>query len=333
MMNFEIYLHKINHFVNARAEIGAFGDYGYLQREPGLFLFSFMNENGTLCSLSRWLDFLPEGEFNRIMAKEKLTEDEIYAVKLFLSRLGYLFQIDNRQRIDKDIFILYYLKQLISLKNANVANKLKAQNFFFRFLCFELGIEHDSYNLLHINEEGVCLKTKERKSISITQLLNVFYTSLNKEKHKAAAAKINKFQMDAVSLLAGRDNNDYTLPFDDVNVSLIESDIFINTFKRANKNLYRVLAECFDRYQSTINLLVSNFFLMNYSYYIIRKKPRRLLSLKKHMDDDLFSNILSAIVYRGVFVDRKRISQLELNHYIKIPERSNCRLFNLIYQL
>lgn len=89
--NFEIYLHKITHFVNARAEIRAFGDYRYLQTEPGLFLFSFMNENGELYSLSRWLDFLPEGEFNRIMTKEKLTDDEAYAVKLFLSRLGYLF--------------------------------------------------------------------------------------------------------------------------------------------------------------------------------------------------------------------------------------------------
>ncbi|EKY3246411.1 hypothetical protein RBA21_003820 [Cronobacter dublinensis] len=332
-MNFEIYLHKINHFVNARAEIRAFGDYGYLQREPRLFAFSFLNENGKLCSLSRWLDFLPEGEFNRIMTKENLSDDEAYAVKLFLSRLGYLFQIDNRQRIDKDIFILYYLKQLISLKNSNVQNKLKAQNFFFRFLCFELGMDYDSYNLLHINEEGVCLKTKERKSISIIHLLNVLYTSLNKEKYKAAAAKIKKFQIGAVSFLAERDNNDYTLPFDDVNVSLIEPDVFISTFKRANKNLYRVLADCFDRYQSTINLLVSNFFLMNYSYYIVSKEPRKLLSLKKHIDDELFSKILSAIVYRGVFVDRKRISQLEINDYIKITDRSNCRLFNLIYKV
>ena len=332
-MNFEIYLHKINHFVNARAEIRTFGDYGYLQREPGLFLFSFLNENGKLCSLSRWLDFLPEGEFNRVMTKEKLTDDETYAVELFLSRLGYLFQIDNRQRIDKDIFILYYLKQLFSLKNSNVPNKLKSQNFFLKFLCFELGMDYDSYSLFHINEEGVCLKTKERKSIPINFLLNTFYASLNKEKYKDVAAKIKRFQMDTVSLLGGQDNEDYTLPFDDLNVSLIEPDIFIGAFKRTNKNLCKVLTECFDKYQSTTNLLVSNFILMNYSHYIVSKKPRKLLLLKKHMDDELFSNILSAIVYRGVFVDRRKISQLEVERYIKIPDRSGYKFFNLIYSV
>ncbi|EKY3213579.1 hypothetical protein RBA29_004093 [Cronobacter turicensis] len=330
-MNFEIYLHKIKHFVNARAEIHTFGEYEYLQREPGLFLFSFLNEKGKLCSLSRWLDFLPEGEFNNVMTKENLTDDEIYAVELFLSRLGYLFQIDNRQRIDKDIFILYYLKQLVSLKNSNVPNKLKSQNFFLRFLCFELGMDYDSYSLFHISEEGVCLKTKNRKSIPIIYLLDVFYTSLKKEKYKYSAAKIKRFQMNTLSLLAERDNKDYTLPFDDVNVSLVEPNLFIKAFKRPSKNVCKVLTECFDKYQSTINLLVSNFILMNYSYYIISKKPSKLLMLKKNIDDEVFSNILSTIVYRGVFVDRRKISQLGIDDYINLPERSSHKLFNLIY--
>lgn len=40
-MNFDIYFHEINDFVNERAENHTFGDYGYLKRELGLFLFSF----------------------------------------------------------------------------------------------------------------------------------------------------------------------------------------------------------------------------------------------------------------------------------------------------
>ncbi|ELY5873872.1 hypothetical protein SNN82_004141, partial [Cronobacter sakazakii] len=74
-----------------------------------------------------------------------------------------------------------------------------------------------------------------------------------------------------------------------------------------------------------------NFILMNYSYYIISKKPSKLLVLKKNIDDEVFSNILSTIVYRGVFVDRRKISQLGIDDYINLPERSSHKLFNLIY--
>jgi hypothetical protein len=36
-MNFEMYLHKIEHFINARAEMKSFGEYVYVQDEPNLF--------------------------------------------------------------------------------------------------------------------------------------------------------------------------------------------------------------------------------------------------------------------------------------------------------
>lgn len=45
----------------------------------------------------------------RTLNKLDLSDGETYAFEVLLSRLGYLFQIDNRQRIDKDIFILFYV--------------------------------------------------------------------------------------------------------------------------------------------------------------------------------------------------------------------------------
>jgi hypothetical protein len=65
------------------------------------------------------------------------------------------------------------------------------------------------------------------------------------------------------------------------------------------KTIYRALEQCFDKYQSTKNLLISNFILMNYSYYIVRNNLTDLKSLRRHVSSDMFRQIISSIVYRG----------------------------------
>ncbi|HAV2324953.1 TPA: hypothetical protein JHK78_005253, partial [Enterobacter cloacae] len=104
-MIFEMFLHKIEHFTNARAEIESFGKYIYIQDEPDLFPVCFKKENGKHAELSRWQNCFPKATLQRALNKLDLSDGEKYAFEVLLSRLGYLFQIDNRQRIDKDIFI------------------------------------------------------------------------------------------------------------------------------------------------------------------------------------------------------------------------------------
>ena len=119
--------------------------------------------------------------FQRALNKLGLSEDGKYAFEVFLSRLGYLFQIDNRQRVDKDIYILFYIYQLFSLKDNEEDYAIKAKRFL-RFLCFEMGMDDDSYNLLCITKDGVCINTSQHGNVSILSLLEQFYVQFEKEK-------------------------------------------------------------------------------------------------------------------------------------------------------
>lgn len=332
-MIFEMYLHKIEHFTNARAEIENFGNYVYVQDEPDLFPICFKKENGKHAELSRWQTCFPKVMLQRTLKKLDLNEDEKYTFEVFLSRLGYLFQIDNRQRIDKDIFILFYMYQLFSLKNNKEDYVIKAKNFFLRFLCFEMGMDDESYNLLYITNDGLCINTLRHGKVSVLSLLEQFYAQFEKQKNFEDLNYIKLYQTSVLNFLFVADDGNNRLFFNDKNCYLIEPDNFIKTYKKSKKIIYRALEQCFDKYQSTKNLLISNFILMNYSYYIVRNNLSDLKNLRRHVSSDMFRQIISSIAYRGFFVDEEEIFKLFSHEYKISLENEGRMLFNLIYSI
>ncbi|MEP8701676.1 hypothetical protein [Enterobacter roggenkampii] len=332
-MIFEMYLHKIEHFTNARAEIESFGNYVYVQDEPDLFPICFKKENGKHAELSRWQTCFPKVMLQRTLKKLDLSEDEKYTFEVFLSRLGYLFQIDNRQRIDKDIFILFYMYQLFSLKNNKEDYVIKAKSFFLRFLCFEMGMDDESYNLLCITNDGLCINTLRHGKVSVLSLLEQFYAQFEKQKNFKDLKYIKLYQISVLNFLFVADDGNNRLFFNDKNCYLIEPDNFIKTYKKSKKIIYRALEQCFDKYQSTKNLLISNFILMNYSYYIVRNNLSDLKNLRRHVSSDMFRQIISSIAYRGFFVDEEEIFKLFSHEYKVSLENEGRMLFNLIYSI
>ena len=333
-MIFEMYLHKIEHFTNARAEIESYGNYVYIQDEPDLFPVCFIKENGKHAELSRWQTCFPKVMLQRALDQLGLSEDGKYAFEVFLSRLGYLFQIDNRQRIDKDIFILFYIYQLFSLKNNEDDYAIKAKSFFLRFLCFEMGMDDDSYNFLCITKDGLCIKSAQNGNVSILSLLEQFYAQFEKRKNFEDIKSIKHYQSSVLNFLFVANNDSNHLSFNDKNCYLSDPDSFIKTYKKSKKTIYRALEQCFDKYQSTKNLLISNFILMNYSYYIVRNNLADLKDLRRHVSSDVFRKIISSIVYRGFFVSEDEIFKLVGNEYkISLEKNEGRMLFNLIYSI
>ena len=328
-MIFEMYLHKIEHFTNARAEIESFGNYVYVQDEPDLFPVYFKKENGKYAELSRWQTCFPKVMLQRALKKLGLSEEGKYAFEVFLSRLGYLFQIDNRQRIDKDIVILFYIHQLLSLKNSKEDYAIKAKDFFLRFLCFEMGMDDDSYNLLCITNDGLCINTVRHGNVTVLSLLEQFYAQFEKKKNFGDIKAIKYYQSSVLNFLFVANNEDNHLLFNDKNCYLIDPGNFINAYKKSKKIIYKALEQCFDKYQSTKNLLISNFILMNYAYYILRDNLADLKTLRRHVSSDIFGRIISAIVYRGFFVDEEKILRLVGDEYKFGPEGEERKLFNI----
>lgn len=53
-MIFEMFLYKIEYFINVRVEIESFGKYIYIQDELDFFFVCFKKENGKYVELSCW---------------------------------------------------------------------------------------------------------------------------------------------------------------------------------------------------------------------------------------------------------------------------------------
>ncbi|WP_431651390.1 hypothetical protein, partial [Enterobacter roggenkampii] len=218
-------------------------------------------------------------------------------------------------------------------KNNKEDYVIKAKSFFLRFLCFEMGMDDESYNLLCITNDGLCINTLRHGKVSVLSLLEQFYAQFEKQKNFEDLKYIKLYQTSVLSFLFVADNGNNRLFFNDKNCYLIEPDNFIKTYKKSKKIIYRALEQCFYKYQSTKNLLISNFILMNYSYYIVRNNLSDLKNLRRHVPSDMFRQIISSIAYRGFFVDEEEIFKLFSHEYKISLENEGRMLFNLIYSI
>ena len=115
---FELFSCKLENFLNIRLQPKELGSIFYEQEEISLFSVVARKSNGSTFSVSRWQDLFSVSAFKQSMSKIGFSEPDCYALLLVLSRLGYLLEIDNRQRSNKDYFVFFYVIQLICLKNS-----------------------------------------------------------------------------------------------------------------------------------------------------------------------------------------------------------------------
>lgn len=330
MKLFDMFLFRVECFINPRAVSKDFAPYVYSRDEDDLFVLSAHKKNNSLFSLIRWFDFIPEKYLVKNLEKHEVSYDDYYNLRVFLSRLGYLFNIDNRVRTDKDILIFYYVIQLVNLKNNCFFKKDNYINKLFTALCFELSIEYECYSRLSIKEGVLYFRKDNGKSESMNDLVALIYRFLDSCNPVISASK--KFHQDAIDMLFKKDECAYTLDYNDSNLNFIYPDFFTETYRRSKRKVYQALSDCSSESQSGYNLLVSNFILMNYAFYCLGSNPGKINKLADYINDDVvFSRILSSIVYRGVGVDESTFRGTEYEKYIKFYNHEEIILYNIIY--
>ncbi|MDX7640700.1 hypothetical protein SJ741_18560 [Citrobacter portucalensis] len=177
-------------------------------------------------------------------------------------------------------------------------------------------------------------KTELMGDVDLYGLIESFYNNLSVKKNKVAADNIKRIHLSTIEFFTVKNNALYDFVLNDYNKNLINPDLFLRMYKEKPKIIFNALRDCFDKYQSNENLIVSNFILMNYSYYILRHNPRVILKLKKYIkNDDIFSNILSAIIYRYQGVNKDDFIALGYAKYIKEVNKEGLWLYNLIYSV
>lgn len=328
----DVFFYKIEHFLNPRCRNKDISPYVYKEDEADLLLLGVKKDNGHFQPFSRWYELFPRGQVDQIIHKLGFSDDDGYAIKIMLSRFGYLFQIDNRQRINKDIHIFFYVLQLVQLKQEHIRDRAKTINYFFRYLCFELCITDEVYNKFSISDNRLILRSDTLGDIDFYQLIKEIYAQTDNATDNDAICQSRNFQLSVVDLLCSDPKAIKDLPINDINKIWVSPEQFLLQYKKSKKRIFDVLASCFNQHQSNENLLISNIILMNYAYYILQYNKKSIFSLQKYVNNDaIFSNIISALAIRRVVVDKQYFTNAGLGQYLSLSEIENATLYNLIY--
>ncbi|MGN8346729.1 hypothetical protein ACLEJQ_24305 [Pseudomonas sp. SMV71] len=251
--------YKLENFLNVRSYPKALGAIFYEEDEPLLLRVVARKHNGCPFSVSRWHDLFSNSAFERIMAKSGFTESDCYAVILLLSRFGYLLEIDNRQRTNKDYFIFFYLVQLLSLKNSPLDADAQLRNHMLRFLLFELSIDDEAYRRFSIEDHQLMMATDALGPVDFLSVIDLIYTAIraNSRKEKVLLATLKDYQESIVRLLVEPDNTHHRFPLNDHHSELMYPDVFLNAYAQDKRQVLNALLDTINPLQSTENLFVS----------------------------------------------------------------------------
>ncbi len=316
---FDIFLYKLENFLNARPQPRTFGGLFYREDEPSLCVLSARKRRGAALALVRWGDLFSAERLVRRMACTGLSAHDCYTVTVFLARLGYLFQIDRRARLNKDYFIFFYVIQLIALKNNPVAGNDAVKNHALRFLLFELCMEYDEYMKIRIENDRLVLRTEAGGCVDFLAIIAQMYGCLEIEKRAEHALldTIRQFHGDAVRFLAVPDGAAYPLPFNDRALDLLAPHVFLETAAARPARIFDAVIEAVAPDQSTNNRFVSAMILMNYAFYCLKETPKAILKLKRYANDErVFTAVLAALIHRGLAVNRPALAALGLESYL-----------------
>lgn len=331
---FSLLSYKLENFLNIRPLPRTLGAVFYEEDEPSLLCVVARKHNGSAFSVSRWHDLFSLRTFEKSMSKNGFTEADCHALLLVLSRFGYLLEIDNRQRTDKDYFMFFYLIQLISLKNSPLDADAQLRNHMFRFLLFELSIDDEVYRRFSIEGHRLMMATDTRGPVAFLDMIELAYNVIGagRRKEHELLGTLKGYHTEIVRLLVEPDPAPYRFRLNDRFSELMYPDVFLHAYEHNKKQLFSALADTVNPLQSTENLFVSNIILMNYSFHILKNRPRDILKLKKHINDEaLFGKLLEAIILRRMGVDKASFEKLPTGHDLSSIKDHRSSFYNILY--
>jgi len=332
---FNLLSYKLENFLNARPYPKALGAIFYEEDEPSLLRVVARKRNGSAFSVSRWHDLFSVSAFEKSMAKIGFTELDCYALLLVVSRLGYLLEIDNRQRTNKDYFIFFYLIQLISLKNSTIDSNAQLRNHMFRFLLFELSIDDEVYRRFSIEGHQLMMTTDALGPVPFLEIIDLVYRTIKADARKEheLLSHLKNYQTAVIRLLTEPDADTYRFKLNDRHSELMYPDLFLNTYAQDRQRVLNALIDTINPLQSTENLFVSNMILMNYSFHILKNRPRELLKLKKYVNDEvLFGKLLEAIILRRMSVTKALFEKIPTGHDLSLLNDDPASFYNILYR-
>ncbi|WP_260963337.1 hypothetical protein [Pseudomonas citri] len=333
---FDLLSYKLEHFLNARPYPKALGAVFYKEDEPSLLRVVAKKHNGSPFSVSRWHDLFSVGTFEKAMAKSGFTEGDCYALLLVLSRFGYLLEIDNRQRTNKDYFIFFYLIQLISLKNSALDADAQLRNYVLRFLLFELSIDDEVYRRFSVEGHRLMMTTDALGPVAFLDVIDRAYKAIKADDRKEheLLRTLKHYQMDVINLLTTPDSARHRFVVNDRFSELMYPDVFLHAYENDRKRVFIALVDTTNPFQSTENLFVSNIILMNYSFHVLNDKPREILKLKKYVNDPaLFGRLLEAIITRRMSVNKALFENLPTGQDLSLIKDDEASFYNILYRL
>jgi len=333
---FKLFSYKLENFLNIRPHPKELGSVFYAQEEISLLSVAARKSDGSTFSVSRWQDLFSVSAFKKAMSKIGFSEPDCYALLLVLSRFGYLLEIDNRQRSNKDYFVFFYVIQLICLKNSALDADERIRNYMLRFLLFELSIDDEAYRRFSIQGHQMMMATDALGPLAFLDVIDLVYEALKADgrKEHALLATLKNYQASVIKLLAQPDGKSYRLAIDDRHGEFMYPDVFLDTYTRDRKRIYDALIDTVNPFQSTENLFVSNIILMNYSFHVLKNRPREISRLKTYVNDELlFGKILEALIHRRMAVDRATFETIGIGHDLASVKDDHKSFYNILYSL
>jgi len=73
---------------------------------------------------------------------------------------------------------------------------------------------------------------------------------------------------------------------------------------------------------------------MNYSFYILKSKPREILKLKKHVNDEtLFNKLLEALITRRMAINKSLFENISIGQDLSLIKDNPTSFYNILYSL
>lgn len=181
---YDLFSFKLDSFLNIRIKNKSFKNLYYIEDERYLYELAAQKSSRGYVYLTRWYDLFSNDTIKRKLIVKGFTESDFYASVTMLSRLSYLFQIDNRQRITKHYFIFFNLIQLIRLKNITIKNNDSIRNYMLRFLFFELSMDYEDYIRFSIQNDHLMFNTDNIGKLDFNEIINQIFNILKINKRK-----------------------------------------------------------------------------------------------------------------------------------------------------
>ncbi|RNF86222.1 hypothetical protein [Montanilutibacter psychrotolerans] len=336
MSIFNLLSYKLENFLNIRPFPKELGTVFYEEDEPSLLSVVARKHDGATVYLSRWQDLFSKRAFEDSMSKVGFTEPDCYAILLVLSRFGHLLEIDNRQRANKDYFIFFYLIQLISLKNSPLDADARLRNHMIRFLLFELSIDDEAYRRFSIKDNQLTMATDTLGPVAFLDVIDLAYKVIefNDRREHELPSTLKNYQTSVVKLLTEPDGTIHRFRLNDRHSELMYPDVFLQAYDQNNKQIFDALIDAVNPLQSTENLFVSNVVLMNYSFHVLKNKPREILKLRRYISDEaLFGKLLEAIITRRMGVNKALFEKVPTGQDLSLIKDDQTSFYNILYSL